>query len=161
MVERGGAPGRGVVADGAVLREPGRNVVRIGGFLEVCQMAGRACRRQTRVHAAGVALAARHGGVGAGQRELGLVVVECRTLPLSGVVADRAVLGETGRRMIGIGCLLEVGEVARHATAVHQVVVSICVARGALLGGVGAGQRELGQIVVEAGIVPGDCGVAG
>ena len=46
VIKTGGLPRSGVVASLAGLGEPQRNVIRIGGFLEVGQMAAHAIRRR-------------------------------------------------------------------------------------------------------------------
>ena len=71
--------GRGVTG-GAILREPGRDVVRVGGLLEGRQVAADAIGRGAGELAPHVALGADDLHVRTGQRELGFAVVERRPL---------------------------------------------------------------------------------
>ena len=59
-----------------------------------------------------MALRARRGGVFAGERELGLAVIEGRAQPVGCRMAERTILGETGRRVIGIRGPLVILQVA-------------------------------------------------
>lgn len=62
--------------------------------------------------------------------------------------------------MIRVGRRLVVGQVARHAGGIRQVVVSVDVTLGTLRGRVGAGQGEASLAVIECGISPRRRGVA-
>ena len=91
-----------------------------------------------------------HGGVGAGQRERRGVVIKGGARPIRGAVACGARGWETGccmRRTVG-PC--EIGLVAAIAGSGQRCVVVVGMARGASHGGVGAGQREGGVVVIES-----------
>ncbi len=106
------------------------------------------------VYAVDVTLRARHGDVRAGQRESGLVMVELRSLPGAGGVADLAVGGKASRLVVRIGGAVVVIEVARHARGRQVGEVPIHVAGDAGERSVLAGERELRLGVVEASRSP-------
>ncbi len=81
MIEYGRAPGCRVVTDRAVLRETGRNVIGIGGVVEICQMARDARGRQACVYAIAVACRTLQCRVGASEWKGGVVVIESRAAP--------------------------------------------------------------------------------
>ena len=105
-VTRGAGSGQ---ARGDVIRIRYRPVHRLVARVAVCRCSG--------IAPADVAEGARHGGVLARQRELGRIVVEHRALPLRGGMAQRAVLGETGRDVVRIRS----GGVTRQVAAVARV----------------------------------------
>jgi len=72
-------------------------------------------------------------------------VVELGSLPLARTVTDRTIGGKTCRRVIGVGGLLIVSEVARGTIPGRAGVPPIHVALRARNGGVRAGQLELGE----------------
>ena len=119
-----------------------RNASRIGGGQGVVP-----------IH---MALAARHRGMEASQREARCGVVEGPISPVRRAVARLASLRESGGRMRRIIRGLEVGQVAVHASRVRrrQVVIPIHVALGALQRRMRAGQRESRGRVVEGRIPP-------
>ena len=84
VVERGAGPveGRGSVAQGAVHRESGRLVRRVGGPVEVGQMAVGASRAGQVVVIVEVARGALLGSVKSHQREAGSRVVEGGAAPI-------------------------------------------------------------------------------
>ena len=94
----------------------------------------------------------------AGQRELGGAVIELGSQPLRGGVAELTVLREAGRDVIGAGGGLVVLQMAGHAIGADVGVVAIRMALQARDGGMSSGERELRQIVIECGSLPG-CGV--
>ena len=92
VIEHGAVPVGCGVAQRTILRESGRNVVRIGGRLVILQMTVVASGAQTFIDAVGVALQASGGHMFASEREGGLrIVIELRPVPIGGGVALRAV----------------------------------------------------------------------
>lgn len=150
VVERGARPVGGAVTQGAILRERRRNVIRIGGALHVLQVAGNARRAERRVLIVHVAGQTGHGGVFAGQRKLGGVVVECRAGPIQGAMAERAVLRESRGGVVRICGRLKLFGVAVKASRAERRVLIVDVASCAGHGGVLAGQRELSRVVVKS-----------
>ena len=69
MVEGGGLPGRSRVTDLALLRDPGRHVIRIRRPLEILEVARYACSRGQVEISVGVALIALQLRMSASQRE--------------------------------------------------------------------------------------------
>ena len=96
VIESRARPGSGGVALLASLREAGLHVIRIGGSLEILQVAADAggVGAGQIVVAIHVALGALHARVGASQRESGGVVIESGARPGSGRVALLASLRE-------------------------------------------------------------------
>lgn len=116
VVKRRGCPSRGGVAQSTILREAGCYVIGIGSALKILQVACIASGGQAFVDAAGVALHARDSGVQASKGERGLgVVIERGAGPISGGVAERAVLWESSRYMVRVRGPLIVLQVARVA----------------------------------------------
>src|ERR1035438_2285637 len=104
MVKRGAGPveGRGSVAQGAVLRESGGLMWRVGGPIVISLVAvpaGPAGQAVVVVHVARGALLA---GVETHQREAGGGVVEGGAVPISRGVAARAILWEVRDRKSGV-----------------------------------------------------------
>ena len=149
VVEFSAHPLRGVVAQGAILRESRglvRRRIRPVVIVEMAGSTGRAGQAEIAVH---VALRALHAGVRAGQRETSGRVVERRAGPLRGVVATRAILRESRGLVRRVSGSVVVGQVARDAGGAGQAEVIVHVALRALHAGVRAGQRETGRGVVE------------
>jgi hypothetical protein len=115
VIEGGGRPGRGVVANLALMRESRRLVIRIVRLVVIPEMAGDAGCVSNLEIAAHVATGAGKLHVRTGQRKSRLVVVEAGRRPGRRAVADRAILRKTCRDVIRIGSFLIVGEVARRA----------------------------------------------
>jgi len=86
-------------------------------------------------------------------------VIEACGLPGRGVVTQFASLGESAGHVVGIGCSLEILEVARHAGIRSQVVIVVGMAIGASARrhGVRAGQREIDRRMIKGGRRPA-CG---
>ena len=108
VVEARRAPGRRTMAHVALLRESGRDVVRIVRALEVSQMAAdaaRVCDVVVRVH---VTLAALQSGVSARQRPTSRCVVERCCVPVRRRMANFALLRKASRRVVRIVRALEV-----------------------------------------------------
>lgn len=112
VIERGRHPRAGVVADLAIRGEPGADVVRVGGLLEVGLVARDAGRAESGKHAAGVTTGAGQADVRAGERERGFGMIESRTRPAGGAVAHGAVCREARSHVVGVGGGLKVLAVA-------------------------------------------------
>jgi len=102
VIEGRTGPLRGVVARFAGLWESGAHVVRIGGVLELRKVTRDARRRQSSVLVVHVTSRAGNRCMSAGQREACGAVVKRGAGPLRRVVAQRAVLRETGGYVIRI-----------------------------------------------------------
>ena len=147
------------MAEGAVLRESGGFVRRVVGAVVVGLMAVTAGRAGQAVVIVEVARRALLGGVEAQQLEPGGGVVETRAGPISGGVAGSARLREAGRRVVGSGGLLEVGQMTSHAFGRRPREHSIHVTLGAWHADMRSGQREGAQAVIERGALPGGGGM--
>ncbi len=128
VVKRGWLPGRGGVAQLALLRESRRDVVRVCRGLVILQMAGGASHAGQVVIAVDVARRAGDADMRAGQREARRRVVELGTCPGSRRVADRAICGEADLRVVGIRRPLIILQVTRRAGRAGQIVVAVDVA---------------------------------
>jgi hypothetical protein len=138
------------VAKRAVLREPGRRVVRIVRALIIFQVAGITSRGEALINAASVALHAGNRDVRTGQRERGLrCVIERRTSPIRGRVTQRAILRESRGRMIRIVGALVIFQMAGIACRAQPFVNAAGMALCAGGRDVFAGQREgsLGRVI--------------
>jgi len=142
MIEGGGLPCTRRVTDFAGLGESGGYVIRIRGAVKVRQVAGIAKRAEARILAAGVTVGARRVDVSAGEREQRLRVIEYRTCPSSGRVADGTIGRESRRRVIRVGRLVEVGGVARGTVFRRACVLTVYVTLRACDVHVSAGQWE-------------------
>ena len=94
------------------------------------------------------------GGVEAQQLEPGGGVVESGAGPIGGCVAGNAGLREAGRRVVGAGGLLEIGQVTSHALARGPREHPVHVTLSARHCGMRSGQRERAQAVIERGALP-------
>lgn len=130
------------MADFALLRNPGRGVIRIRRPLKVLQVARNTSRCRKVIVPVGVALGACHLSVRSGQRKCRLRMVEGRRLPGGGRVTDLALLRDPSRHVIWIRRSLEILEVARNAGRGCEIEIAIRVALIALQLRVPAGQRE-------------------
>ena len=143
------------MTDGAILWETCRDMVRIGGRVEVGQVAAVTSRGRPFEDVALVAGAALRTCVGAGQREPRRSgMVELRALPLCRGVANCAVLRETGSHVAGVGCSVEAGEVAAFTGRGSSGIAPIHVTLGALGTGMRTAQGEAGLRMVEGGTLP-------
>src|SRR5579859_7841450 len=150
-------PRGGGVAGGACRRPACGGVIRIGGSVVVRRMAGVAIGGQrTRVVVVGVAQCAGHGGVSAGQREGGGVVVKRGSSPIRGGVAHVAGGWEAGSRVRRVGGAVVIRHMAAGAKGGQRAVIGgrAGVALHALHGGVEASQRERRGAVIEGGRCP-------
>ena len=124
-------PVRGGVAALTGLRETRLDVVRVAGGLIVLQVARRTTRIGNAVVPVYVALRTLQGSVGPGQWKPGRRVIK-GCIPAGCCMASLASLRESRRHVIGIGCALEILQVARDATCIREVVVVVDVALRAL-----------------------------
>jgi len=121
VIELGTHPLRGCMASNASSGEPGRNVIRVRGLLEISQMAAHAIHRSAGEAIICVTLGTRRGHVGAGEREFGgRVVIEFGAHPLCGCVASNASCGKAGRRMIRVRRLLKIIQMAAGTITGHH-----------------------------------------
>ncbi len=130
MVEARGLPRDRGVAGLASLGEAAGDMVRVGGSLEVLQMAGNAGRGREVVVVVDVAVQAdaRRIGVRVGQSKSNRGVVKRCGLPGNGGVACLASLGEAAGNMVRVGGSLEVFQMAGNAGRDREVVVVVDVA---------------------------------
>jgi hypothetical protein len=164
VIEGRARPGRRVMALLAGLREARRHVIRVGGALEIGQVAAdaRRIRGGQVVVVIDVAMGALQGRVRAGQREAGGRVIEGRARPGRRVMALLAGLREARRHVIRVGGALEIGQVAADARRVRggQVVVVIDVATRAGNGRMGSSEWEPSRRVIKRCARPRGCVVA-
>ena len=144
------------MTQGAILRETGRHMVRILRVVEIRQMARHAGRCETLKDVVLVAVGAGYRYMRPDQWELrGRVVVELRPFPLDRRVTERAILRESGRRMVRILCVVEIRQMARHTGRCETLEDVVFVAIGAVYGGVRARQLKFSRrIVIEFGAFP-------
>lgn len=120
-------------------------MVGVSRALEVFQVASRACTAGQIVVPVYMALRTRQSCVGSGKSESRGRMVEGRIPPGRSVVAALTSLRYSSLHVVGIGCALEVLEVAGHASRSGQVVVSADVALRTLQWHVRPGQWEAGR----------------
>lgn len=150
------------VATRTIRREPGGHVVRVGGLVEVFQVAARAIRWRIGKLIVHVALVAGHVYVRACQRELcRSVVIELCPRPRSGRVAHRTGSRKTGRAVIRIRGVVEILEVAASAVGRNGGIVPSHMALRAGHADVCAGQGKADQIMVKLGVLPARRSVTG
>ncbi len=147
-------PRRCCVAERAVLREACRGMVGICRFVEIGEVAGTACSRRPRESVVRVTLDARDRGVGAGQWERRLIVVEDSVQPRRRGMTHGAVLREARSRVVGVCGLFEICEVTRDALGGRAGETVVCMALTAVNFDVRPGQRERRFAVVEYGTLP-------
>ena len=155
-----GLPGRGVVANLALLRETGRHVIRIRRSLKILKVARYACGRREVVVAIRVALRALHLCVCTGQRKRCLRMIKRCRLPGRGCVADLALLRHTRRDVIRIRGALEILQVAGHTCRRREIEIAFGVALVTLQFRVPTCERKAHGVVVETRGLPGRGGVA-
>ena len=108
-----------------------------------------------------MATGAGHGGVFAGQREWGVVVVKRRRNPGRGVVTHFTLLRESRLDVIRAGGAVEILHMAGCTRGAVQAVIAIYVALRTLQWHVCAGQRETRSRVIESCIRPRHSRMAG
>ena len=126
-----------------------RNVVGIRCPRKVGSVAGVARRRGSREDVIDVAFHAIHRCVRARERERRVVVIECRSGPISRGVAGVACCRKSRRSMIRIRRAIPIGLMASVARRGQRRVIVVCVALRAGKCGVSAGQRERRVVVVK------------
>ena len=142
MIERCRTPGSRAVTDIALLREAGRNMVRVIRVLKISQVAAHASRGRDVVVAIHMALAALQPRVGTRQGPPGGRVIEGSGVPVRRGMADLALLWESGRGVVRITCILKVLQMATDTSGRGQIVVAVRVALRALHAGMRARERE-------------------
>jgi len=108
VIETRWTPRGGVVAHVTLLRESGRNVIRVICALKILQVTADTTGCAYVVVAVDMALATLHSCMRAGERPTGSRMIEVRGVPVCGGVTDLALLRETGRHMVRIGGAPEV-----------------------------------------------------
>lgn len=150
------------VATRTIRREPRGHVVRVGGLVEVFQVAARAIRWRVGELIVHVALVAGHIHVRASQRELRRsIVVELCPCPRRSRVAHSASRRKTGCAVIWIHGVVEILEMAAGAVGRDGGIVPAHMALRARHADVRPGQGKLRQIMVELGVLPAGCSVTG
>jgi hypothetical protein len=104
------------VAQRAILRETAGDVVRIGGLLELCRVAGKARSWKPDEHPARVTTAAVQCRMRSGQGECRLGVIENGAQPVGRAVAEGAIRRQARSYVVRIGGLLESREMAARAS---------------------------------------------
>lgn len=145
VIVRRGTPSYGRVADLALLRNSGGDVIGIRRRLIIPQVASDTSSAGQIEIAIRVALIALQLGVSARQWKSDRVVVEVRWLPRRRAVAFLAVLRKPKSHVIGIARLLVVGQVAAHAGCRGALIFSADVAGRAIEGCMHARERESGD----------------
>ena len=146
VIERGRHPGCGVVAGVAGLRKPLLRVIRIVRVLVILQVARDASLYGQVVIVVDVALRAGHRGVRPGQRKPDRIVIESSRNPRGRGVALLTGLRKCRRDVMGIGCALEILQMATHAGRGRAFVLFFDVALAALQRGVRARQGVSGRL---------------
>ena len=155
VIERRRNPGGRVMADFTLLWKSRLNVIRVGGAVEILQVAGGTGGAVQAVVAIHVALRALQRDVRPGQREAGRCVIKDRVRPGRSRVAGITGLREAGLGVIRVSRALVVLQMAGRARAAGQGVVPIDVALCARQAGVCSCKSESRTGVVEGSISPG------
>ena len=124
VIEPGAQPTGSGVASRAVSRKPRSHVVGIGGRIVLLLVARITVGRCAGVASADVATGALRCSMLARERESGRIVVERRRLPSGRGVTDFALLRKAGRRMIGIGRAVVIGEMTRDASRTQAGILA-------------------------------------
>lgn len=149
VIERRALPLNCRMADTAILRESGRQVIRVSRAVKVLQMAALACsRRRGKRHPVEVTLSARDRGVGSGQRKLAQVVIEPCVLPAGSCVASGAIGRKVPRQVIWVFGGFEILEMAAVTVQRRACKPPGNVALVAAECDMGPGQRELRHCTV-------------
>lgn len=113
--ERGAHPGHGRVAERAVGRESGSDVVGVGDRLVLALVARVAIRGRARIAPANVTTRAGRGGMRAGERKSRTAMIKARGCPGHRRVTDLTLLREARSLMVGIRSVGVFAEVTRNA----------------------------------------------
>jgi len=116
--------------------------------------------RRAGVLTVNVALRAIHVHMGAGQGEVREIVIKSGWLPSGRRVALRAVMSEVAVCVIGIVRFIVLLFMTGPAISRRAAPLPAGVALGAVHANMGAGEREVGEIVVKLRRLPSGCGVA-
>ncbi len=112
VIKGGASPIGGGMAKGTILRKTCSRVIRTGRLIVFRLVAGETLCRCSRKPVVGMALAAIDADVSARQRKCCLAVVKDGALPRGSRVTDLAILWETCRNVVRIGCLVKIRLVA-------------------------------------------------
>ena len=160
VVELRAVPLRRGVANGAILREAGLQVIGAVRRLIVLHVAAIAIGRRARESSSHVALGASHCRVSSGQRELGRIVIKVCALPAAGRMAGVAFGRKLRLNVIGIGGVLEIGKMAARAIGRCAGELAAHMAGRALHRGMRARQRKGRGVVIERRTLPAHKAVA-
>ncbi len=117
-------------------------------------MARIAIGRGSCIHSPDVAVRAWNVNMSSSQRKCSIVVIEYGRAPGCRIVADRAVLRETGRNVIGISRAVEICKMARNARGRQARIYAVAVARRTLQRDMSARERKGRVIVIESCAAP-------
>ena len=99
------------------------------------------------------------GNMRPGEREVRIIMVEVRIIPISGVVTIQTIVAEVIGHVVGIVCIFKIDLMAAVAV-VRGIGIALIVAVDTIDRDMRAGQRKIGQIMVEVGRLPGVFAVA-
>ena len=159
VIKRGRDPVDRAVANGTVLREAGRGVIRIGCAAVIGKVAGYARGRQRGVLAAAVAGRALQPRMRARKRKSGYIVIKRGWNPGDRTVANRTILWKIRRDMVGIRCLVEFLQVAPNTARRSPCKSAADMALQAVKLGMRARQGKMGQLFVVESADPAVCAV--
>lgn len=154
VIESRTLPSGGGMAKGAIVRETGRDVVRVLRGVVLSQVAAFA-QLGSPTEDGGVAPGAAEREVSPSQRKRGLRMVEVHRGPGGRRVADGAAGGEPGRRMIRLSGRLEIFQMTGSAFRCHAPEAAARVAGHTFKRRMGTGEREPCYRVVEPSPRPG------
>ena len=149
VVERRSLPGIRGVAGQASRGESRGLVVRVCCVVVILFVTAITVGWQSRVIVVYMTVGAGHFQVCAGQREFRFVVIEGGWNPRRGAVAQLALLGEARLQVVRILGVVEIGQVAGHASCVRQLVIPVDVTLRAIQRNVRTRQRPSGFAVVK------------
>ena len=155
VIEKCRLPQIGIVAGFAFETEVVFNVIRIGGVLKICLVTGIASRWRSGVTFA-VAIDAVHRNMRTRQREICRVVIKRRRFPREICVAIRAHNTEVICHMIRFVSVFKIYLMAGVTVGLQRDEFAIFVAIRALDCRMRPGKREIRQIVIKCGGLPGN-----
>ena len=161
MIKRGRAPCSRRVAHGTIVGELVRQMIGVGRGIIIRLMAREAVRWSACVLTIDMTRGAGNGLMGAGQREIGVVMVEGGWAPCRRRVAHGTIVGELVGQMIGISRSIIIRLMAREAVRWRSCILIIDMALAAVGFDMSAGQGEVGLIMVEGRWRPCHGSVAG